>query len=207
MTPRCRKLETKDKADWLSKRLNYITATDVGTILGENAFDTREALLGDKLFGKAPILNRKHIDRGVAAERPIVEAFAAQYGVPFRHPLGFVVSERFPWLAATPDAIARIDGETYLLEIKAPAKPWYEIPKSYIWQVKAQLMVTGIAKGLLVCAQYDEKTKKVSNLKTHEITINRFEEKRIETECYRVWQILRDLKPVVSAVMQMHGAA
>lgn len=207
MQPRCKKLEVKDKAEWLAKRRNFITATDVGTILGENKFDTFDSLLGDKLFGKAPIIFRKHIDRGTAAEGPIVQAFARQFGVKFRHPLGFVVSVKYPWLACTPDAICRIDGETYLLEVKAPEKPWRDgIPASYLWQLKAQLMVTGIKKGLIVYAQFDVATQRVSNLKTHEVTLSGYEEKRIASDCYRFWQIMRDLHPVIGAVMLKHGA-
>jgi putative phage-type endonuclease len=208
MKPRCKKLVLKDKAEWLKRRREFITATDIGALIGENVFDTRESLLGDKLFAKAPIVSRRHINRGISAERPIVEAFAAQYGVPFRHPLDFVVSVKWPWLGCTPDALCRIDGETHLLEIKAPEKPWRDgVPKTYEWQLKAQLMVTGIKKGLLVYAQFDEKTQKVSNLRTHEVTLSKFDEKRIETECYRAWQIIRDLRPVIDAVMGRYGLA
>ena len=205
MKPRCQKLELKSKDEWLAKRLRYITATDIGTILGKNVFDTREALIGDKLFGKSPIIDKRHVNRGIEAEGPIVKAAAKQFGFKYRHPLEFVVSTRYPWLACTPDAIARIDGETVLLEIKAPAKPWFKgIPESYIWQVKGQLMVTGLEKGLLVFAQYDEKTGRVSNMGTHEITLSKFEEKQIEVECYRVWKIIQDLRPVVEAVRFKH---
>lgn len=207
MKPRCKKLDVKSKDEWLAKRLNYVTATDVGTILGKNTYDTRESLLGDKLFGKAPIVNRTHINRGTAAERPIIENFAKQYRIPFRHPLEFVVSTRYPWLACTPDAIARIDGETTLLEVKAPAKPWREVPQSYIWQVKAQLMVTGLQKGLIVSAQYDEKTKRVTNISTYEVGLSKFEETQIATECHRFWKIMQDLRPIVEAVRFRHEAA
>lgn len=144
-------VSSNDKPKWLAERRKYVSATDVPTILALNYFKSPVELFQDKLFGSKFVANQ-HTARGQQYEPIIIEAWAKKRGVRKKANSIFMVSCKYPWLGATPDCFARVNGETVLVEIKCPSKAWSSAPANYVWQVKVQLVVTGLKKGLLVAA-------------------------------------------------------
>ena len=197
---KCKKLvHHGDKKEWLAKRKQYVTATDVPGILGVTVWDNLASVAGNKLFGK-PFVSNRHIKRGNEAEPHILEAWTKKQGMKYRPSQGFLVSTRYGWLGATPDAFARDKGETILIEIKCPERAWREIPENYLWQLKAQLVVTGLRRGFLVAASYDMDSGKVGRFQYTEVVLSKEDEDRIVNETKRFYKVIKDLRPVVEAV-------
>lgn len=141
----------QDKAAWLLCRRNFITASEVSVVLEKNPYKTRQQLFYEKLHGAREVVN-EHTLRGQREEPRIIQKFSEKHGCRIRGKLPLYKSDKYPWLAATPDAVARMDGGSCVVEVKCPVRPWSKVPEHYVWQVRTQMLVLGLDKGLLVAA-------------------------------------------------------
>lgn len=147
--------------EWLAFRKKYITATELGTLLGVNSYQSPSQLLKEKSTKENESLNNKYIYLGLAAE-PMVFQILKMHGweldvlVPEGKSLVFTDNEL--GLSSTPDNF-RWDGtEPAIVEVKTTSeanflKNWTGSmpPIRYIAQVYAQMVTTGMRLGYLVC--------------------------------------------------------
>lgn len=107
----------RDRGRWLEERQKYLTASDVGAVMRTNKWKRPIDVYREKVCGAEEIDN-EHIRRGNRLEPVILDAWASGGGVfrgpgtPYRACATLYRSVQYPWLAATPDAFARVEGAT-----------------------------------------------------------------------------------------------
>lgn len=94
-----------DRPAWLEQRRSFLGASEVAAVCGLDPFKTaldvwasKKGLIQDEQSEAAEI--------GNLLERPLLQHYANRTGVELRMP-GTLRRADFPWMAATPDAIAR----------------------------------------------------------------------------------------------------
>jgi putative phage-type endonuclease len=152
----------RDREAWLLERAKcLITSSEVPVVMGAASWQTPEGLLEAKTLGVTEAVSPM-MWWGDALEETIVRAWprwdAQQWGrrtIHTRPWKPFLVSRERPWWGASPDALARVQGRSGLLEIKKPMffskKKWEAgCPPHYEWQCRSQLYVTGLERCWLV---------------------------------------------------------
>lgn len=143
---------SNDRDKWLARRAQYVTASEVAAVIGQSPFQTPEELFTAKINNVRTPMNA-HIQRGIDFEAKILTEGMRAYGVTSYRPWNrVIVNDEYPWLAATPDGFACIEGVTTVLEVKAPSrrKPKGAVRALYAPQVVAQMLVCGVVEGLLI---------------------------------------------------------
>lgn len=198
-----------DKPKWKAERRKYVSATDVPVLLGISPFKTPIELFQDKMFGSTFVEN-DHTKRGQKYEPIIIDAWTKKCNVKSRPNNMFMVSVPYPWLGATPDCIARVNGETTLVEVKCPSKPWTKAPEYYMWQVKVQLVVTGLRSGVLVAAnalpEKEVERMKYEGCASQEIAKAEFEHAFATLKVWEVGVTDKELLEITSASKEYHSA-
>lgn len=137
---------------WLARRRDYVTASEVAAILGTSKYQTREELMTAKLNDVRVPIN-SHMQRGIDFENQILTAGCAAYGIRAWRPWNRLVSNsEYPWLAATPDGFACVDGDIAVLEAKAPYKRLTtdEALGRYLPQLVTQMAVCSASYAILM---------------------------------------------------------
>lgn len=124
-------------------RMDRITATDVGVILGYNKY-TSYAKWANKKLGNYYSPPTRAMEHGVTHEPEALKAYEVATGLKLvdEH-IGFVMKDRF--FGATPDGVVAC--LPILVEIKCP---YYNrelqpgVPQLYYGQIQLQMYVTGI---------------------------------------------------------------
>lgn len=146
--------------EWHERRRTMLTATDVPAILGESKWKTPLRIWSRIILDSREGERETSFLRWGNALEPIAAAeFERETGAIVHRSDRLAVHPRLPWLGATPDAFAvdPFTGEVSLVEFKAPGihamHDWEEgsAPLFYVLQVQAQLVVTGLERGVL-CA-------------------------------------------------------
>ena len=149
----------RDRAAWLLGRSSTIGASEVATVMGiaPRSWGTAYDLWQKKRATDVADDGNADTARGAAAEPHIRELLAIENpnlkvcdmtGRIFR-------SRRFPWLSCSLDAaIVHADGTFDVVEIKdvryTPHWKAGAIPRHYLYQCAAQLLVTGARNALLL---------------------------------------------------------
>ncbi len=123
---------------WREARKDKITASLAAACLGLCPYTSRQ-----KAFRLVLGIEEEKENEFMIHGRELESAATAVYEIETGHltiPTGFWVSERFPWLGASPDALIGDDG---LLEVKAPQKPTVALSIQHRVQCLVQLAVTG----------------------------------------------------------------
>jgi len=161
---------------WLERRRNYVTASQLAVVMGDNPFTSRDKLFKEKVLGDFPVLDFPAPWWGLFLEDKILEAFGILSGLETQAGQEFVARGE---LSATLDARVLGPGEDShrtnwinwhwnaegSLPAVADAKntsqksfanwrrygvPKDGIPKYYWWQLQAQMHCTGVDTGILV---------------------------------------------------------
>ena len=125
--------------EWLEKRHNLITATNVASLLGFNNVNSHIELLKNKVMPIKEQISKTNLFKiwGTKFEeyaRSVYELKSKKFRVP-----GLYIHNEYKWLGATPDGISGNE----LLEIKCPIyKISTECPPNYYAQIQIQLEVT-----------------------------------------------------------------
>lgn len=141
-------------AEWHRWRLDGIGASDAPTVMGENPYRSRAALLEEKLHGDDGH-ESFHMSRGVSLEPVARRHFERLCGVRFA-PL-CLQSTGLDWLRASLDGLSA-DG-TRVIEIKCGQAAYRttaatgQPPGYYIGQLQHILAVTGLEAIDFVCYQ------------------------------------------------------
>lgn len=147
MTPYTTICASTDRSAWLAARDEFLTASDISTVLGLNEYDSPLALYCRKV-GTLPEKDQTEaMEMGLELEPTIIRIYQRRTTREVR-PAGFLLqSNAHPWLAATLDAWT-VKSVDVPLECKAPGfartDDWDEgVPSYYLPQVQAQMLVTG----------------------------------------------------------------
>lgn len=139
---------SRDRDTWLAARSEHLTASDIGTVLGVNPWESALSLYARK----AGILPEKDqteaMEMGLELEPVIFRLYTKRTGRKVTPAGELLRSREYPWLAATLDAQTEIGVKSVPLEAKAPGfaklDDWESgVPGYYLPQVQAQMIVTG----------------------------------------------------------------
>jgi len=129
------------------QRRTRIGASEVGALLGPHPFTDPARIYARIIDGPGPAKDSRAMRAGHALERAIGNVAAGELGLRLRACSMTYVHPVLP-LAASPDFYARdrTGGEPGLLEVKL-SREWSDWtdgpPPWYVWQVRAQLALTG----------------------------------------------------------------
>jgi putative phage-type endonuclease len=153
---------SEDRDVWLAERHNYLTASDMAAVLGQDKWRSAFQVYTDKITprkGKEVITIKDPRFWGSALEQTILTRAAAYHGWDYTAGGALLVSRRYPHLAATLDGeINRGNGwedcegktSSYLMR-----HDWDEdtqdVPRRVLIQVQHQLLVTGADRALVIC--------------------------------------------------------
>lgn len=177
--------EQKSK-EWYEMRNNMLTASDWGTILGENHYSNSNSVLKKKC-GDDTFITNAAMQWGNKYESVAVLIYEHRNNVKILE-FGCLQHPFIPFLGASPDGITE-DG--IMLEIKCPtSRKITGIPPSYYWcQVQGQLEVCELDRcDFLECSikEYiDEKTYLEDNYEQNYYLNNFGNEKGLVAEFYK----------------------
>ena len=127
--------------EWFNQRENAITASDLPTVLGENAYKTQWSLMVDKCNANPkPFIGNAATQWGNHYEDIAVERYSERYSKNVLS-FGLLLHRDHSWLGGSPDGITT-DG--ILLEVKCPIKRKIvmgEVPHHYLSQVLLNLEI------------------------------------------------------------------
>jgi putative phage-type endonuclease len=172
--------------EWHGLRRNSIGGSEVGTILGLNRWESPYYLWATKT-GALPqkVLNSFAVTLGNVLEPVILESL-----LPLKHPdwevftTGTYQHPKFDFMHANPDALAKVDGEWIIVEVKTGRNYWDEIPPNYIAQVMHYMNIMGVKKAVilgLVAMDWVE----------HWIEFDEFEASVIEQKTIEFWKLVQ----------------
>jgi hypothetical protein len=127
--------------EWLDLRDNMITASDIASAIGENHYESVDALIKKKVL-RTKWAGNAATEHGTKLE-PFVRDLYDKHTGRKTHEIGLVRHREYPWLGASPDGVTE-DG--LLVEIKCPLSRKIEskVPKHYWPQVQLQLEITDL---------------------------------------------------------------
>lgn len=152
-----RTIECESREAWLEERRNGIGASDAPTVLGLSKWSNRVELFQQKLGLLPPKESTQQMKWGSKLEPLIRAEFAEMSGIPVSYwgAHTICVHEKNPWMRASLDGVAEIDGKQAIVEIKAVSaaqkESWErELPVYYQAQMQHQMAVTGFDSAMLV---------------------------------------------------------
>jgi putative phage-type endonuclease len=198
---------TPGSSDWHELRADGIGGSEIGTILGLNPWESPFYLHATKT-GKIP---PKQLDSFPVKLGQILEPVILEQIIPELHPdwelqtVGTYQHPKLPFLHANPDAIALIDGEWVVVEIKTSRNYWSELPPHYEYQIKHYMNVLGIKRGVVFGLVAMDPVE-------HWVTLDDFESQVIEQRATEFWNaVVNDIAPdwdgsesTYEAVREMH---
>lgn len=144
---------TAGSPEWHAERSNGVGGSEVGTILGLNAYESAYALWAKKR-GLIPseIKENWAIRFGKAFEEPILRLWQEEHPEWDLFVTGTYQDEYCAYRHANPDALARHKetGEWMIIEVKTARNSWDEVPPAYIAQVLHYMGVMKVTRGVIV---------------------------------------------------------
>lgn len=193
--------------EWHEARADGIGGSEVGTILGLNPWESPYYLWATKTGQLPPkVLDSFAVKLGVALEPTILDVL-----LPQAHPdweiyrTGTYQHPTIPFLHANPDALAKVDGEWVVVEVKTSRNYWSETPPAYSAQVLHYMNILGIKRGVivgLVAMDWVETW----------VEFDEFEAKVIEQKATEFWKLVQEgtapdfdgSESTYTAVREMH---
>lgn len=138
--------------EWHEARADGIGGSEIGTIMGLNPWESPYYLWATKTGKIAPKeLNSFAVRLGQVLEPVILETL-----LPDQHPdweiftTGTYQHKNISYLHANPDALAKVDGEWVIVEVKTSRNYWDEVPPQYVAQVQHYMNVMRIPRAVIV---------------------------------------------------------
>ena len=144
---------------WFSTRNNMISATDMSIILGLNKQKTIQDLLEKKIYNIRSKDNNNTL-HGKKFEPSAISVLETELDINIKE-IGYTISDKTPFLGATPDGITYYNNEIHLIEIKCPSSRKIDglIPYNYFTQIQLQLYVCDIQKCIYFECNFEEITR------------------------------------------------
>lgn len=182
---------------WLLWREQGIGASEIGTILGNNPYETAEGLWKVKSGLVPPKPSNEAMRRGTLLEPAIRAVYETIVSNAPRTPL-CAEHDELSWLRASLDGID--ETHQYVLEIKAPnsRQVWWDSARGlvayYYWQCQQQLLVTGAKQVDLFCWMPD---REVGPPKLYHILPDIDAQLRLVAQGHAFMRALRTKRPPV----------
>ena len=137
--------------EWHEARSGAIGGSEMGSIMGLNPWESAVSLMAKKLeLIPNPPIDNWAVKFGQRFEQPILDLFQEEHPDFEIFTTGTYQSAERPYLHANPDALAKVNGEWVIVEVKTSKNYWYEIPPAYIAQVRFYMAVMGIKMAVIV---------------------------------------------------------
>ncbi len=160
------KLEHPKRKEWLKlhRDTEHVTASQVGTIMGVNSFESPESLWYVKTGRTAPFEGNTATTLGHALESTIGKLYKKKTGHKVKNPAGaygIVRHPDYPWLIATLDRVIefKTSSEVATATIEIPLELKWSLngygfgeetmPMSYEIQLQVQMACIGATRGVL----------------------------------------------------------
>lgn len=138
--------------EWHELRSHGIGGSEIGTILGLNPWESCFYLWAVKTGQISP----KQLDSFAVKLGQILEPVVYKDIIPMLHPdwelqqVGTYQHPTLHFLHANPDAIALVDGEWVVVEIKTSRNHFNGLPPHYEAQVRHYMNILGIKRGVVI---------------------------------------------------------
>lgn len=146
-----------DRASWLAKRTQDLTASDFAAAIGESPYKTALELYAEKTGVILPEPETAVMRRGRLLEPVAVAMLAEEHpDWAIEYPLNLYIRDASIRLGATPDAKATIDGKLVNLQIKTANRLSYERdwangpPDHIIYQTAVEGMLLDADRSIIV---------------------------------------------------------
>lgn len=130
--------------EWLEKRRNHLTASQVASVCGDNPYDSRISLLRKKLGIDKPFQGNEATEWGTRLEPIAIRMYEERTGNKvFELGLLKSVNEDEDFIAGSPDGITH---NHRLIEVKCPfrRKPNGRVPKYYVHQMQTLMNILNV---------------------------------------------------------------
>lgn len=141
--------------EWHELRGNMLTASDVASVIGVNAYESAIDVMYRKCGFKKVIRDTSAVDHGTFYENEARDIYANRFGEVV-HEIGLVPHPVYRWLGGSPDGITE-SGK--LIEIKCPLRRKIiegVVPEYYIPQVQLLMEILKLEECDFI--QYDPRT-------------------------------------------------
>lgn len=186
--PKLFKFQPKS-AEWLSKRRENVTATEVCSLFGMDKYKSSNQLLKDKLEPKK-LEDNIYMKKGRLLE-PSVFIHLQEIGLPAKpadyEQVVMLIDEEHR-LAASLDGKMKTDEGNFLVECKSTKGSlfpnWSDRPPvKYLMQVQTQLAVANVQEAILACMNADN----ILQLIVYKVSSNPEIQEMIRKESKRFW--------------------
>jgi putative phage-type endonuclease len=173
--------------EWHELRSRGIGGSEIGTILGLNPWESAYYLWATKTGQLPP----KQLDSFAVKLGNWLEPMILDTILPEVHPdwkiyrTGTYQHPRLSFLHANPDALAMIDGELCVVEVKTSRNYWSEVPPHYVAQLQHYMNVLGIKRGFIVGLVGMDWVE-------HEFAFDQFEADVMEQRAIEFWDSVRN---------------
>lgn len=138
-------------AEWHEARTDGLGGSEIGVAMGLSQWQSPFHLWAVKT-GQIPAreVNNWAVRFGQKFEEPILELLQEEHPDWELYKTGTYRHEDYPFFTANPDALAKVDGEWVIVEVKTSRNYWHEIPPQYIAQVRHYMAVMGVDRAVIV---------------------------------------------------------
>jgi putative phage-type endonuclease len=188
-----RELKFKKREDWLAKRREIISATDMPAILGVSPYAGALAIYESKVSGSNVVEETERMRFGRRLQQPVMEEYTERTGRPANdHGMDISLHPTYGYIGAT------LDGDQKdpklgqgVLEIKTT--DWLEEDEEppLHWQVQLQhqMMVTRMRWGTIACLV------RGNHLVWWDLEADNDLHQKMEATCHEFWQKVRQRNP------------
>jgi putative phage-type endonuclease len=148
-------IHSSDRDAWLLARQQYICASEIAAVLGENEYMTREQIIQEKIGMAQPFEGNERTENALALEAWVAQRAAEKWGWKLTAHGALVPDPDCEFLAATPDFVNEA-GEPVQVKVTS-VKPYEEVkkyggapPLNYQLQVMAEMACLGAPRGFLL---------------------------------------------------------
>lgn len=135
--------------EWFEQRKHKLTSSDVDSVLGTSKYSSKKDILFKKCGIQTPFVGNKATKHGQKYEDEAIELYCKMYNKK-NYSFGLIPHPTISWLGGSPDDITE-DG--IVIEVKCPLSRKIvmgEIPSHYISQIKMNMEICGLDKGVFI---------------------------------------------------------
>ncbi len=138
-------------SEWHEARTDGLGGSEIGVAMGLSPFQSPFHLWAVKTGQVIPEpLNNWAVRFGQKFEQPILELLQEEHPDWELYTTGTYRHPEHKFLQANPDALAKVDGEWVIVEVKTSRNYWHEIPQTYIAQVRHYMAVMNVNRAVIV---------------------------------------------------------
>ena len=171
---------------WHEARQDSLGGSEIGIAMGLSQWQSPFNLWAIKTGQiEAPKINNWAVRFGNKFEQPILELLQEEHPDWELYTTGTYRHLERSFMTANPDALAKVDGEWVIVEVKTSRNYWHEIPPTYIAQVRYYMAVMGVQRAVIVG---------VVNMAwvEHWVERDEFEEQVLVDQASRFWKYVID---------------